>query len=417
MTFKKDLSIEFAGVECLNPFFLASSPVCNNYDMIAKAFEDGWAGVFYKNQDSVPEHEISPIFGVRDMGGPWSMFKNCEHASQNTFEQNAEFMYRLKRDYPEHRIFATLMGGSDEDWINLVKSADQIGIDGVELNMSCPHMGRDNMGSDVGCNPELVEKYTKAARSATKMAVIAKMTPNITNMIPSAMAAVRGGADGISAINTVKSIMDIDKDLFTTEPVVNGKSAISGMSGRAVKPIALRFINEMGQFPGLQGVPISGVGGVYTWEDALDFLLLGARNVQICTSVMEYGYRIVEDIISGLSYWMEEKGYDKLDDFVGLALKNITTPSEFTRTFKIRPAFDHDKCVGCGRCYVSCYDGGHQAIDWDEETRRPSLNTDRCVGCHLCQKVCPVQGCITPGEVAFDEGAKKEEIIYKKSFK
>ena len=231
------------------------------------------------------------------------------------------------------------------------------------------------------------------------------------------MAAVRGGADGISAINTVKSIMDIDKDLFTTEPVVNGKSAISGMSGRAVKPIALRFINEMGQFPGLQGVPISGVGGVYTWEDALDFLLLGARNVQICTSVMEYGYRIVEDIISGLSYWMEEKGYDKLDDFVGLALKNITTPSEFTRTFKIRPAFDHDKCVGCGRCYVSCYDGGHQAIDWDEETRRPSLNTDRCVGCHLCQKVCPVQGCITPGEVAFDEGAKKEEIIYKKSFK
>lgn len=417
MAFKKDLSIEFAGVKCLNPFFLASSPVCNNYDMIAKAFEAGWAGVFYKNQDSVPEHEISPIFGVTDMGGPWSMFKNCEHASQNSFEENAEFMHRLKRDYPEHRIFATLMGGSDEDWKNLVKMASEIGIDGVELNMSCPHMGRDNMGSDVGCNPELVEQYARAARSVTDMPIIAKMTPNITNMIPSAMAAIKGGASGVSAINTVKSIIDIDKDLLTTEPVVNGKSAISGLSGKAVKPIALRFINEMAQYPGLKDVPISGVGGVYTWEDALDFLLLGARNVQICTSVMEYGYRILEDIVSGISYWMEEKGFETLDDVVGLALRNITTPSEFTRTFKIRPAFDHDTCIGCGRCYVSCYDGGHQAIDWDDELRRPSLNTDRCVGCHLCQKVCPVPGCITPGEVAFDEGAAREDIVYKKSFR
>ncbi len=416
MAFKKDLSIEFAGVKCLNPFFLASSPVCNNYDMIAKSFEEGWAGVFYKNQDSVPEHEISPIFGVSDMGGPWSMFKNCEHASQNTMEQNLEYMMRLKRDYPEHRIFATLMGGSDEDWTNLVKCASQAGIDGIELNMSCPHMGRDNMGSDVGCNPDLVEQYTKAARKGTDIPIIAKMTPNITNMIPSAMAAVRGGADGISAINTVKSIIGLDKDLLTTEPVVNGKSAVSGLSGKAVKPISLRFISEMAQYPGLKDIPISGVGGVYTWEDALDFLLLGARNVQVCTSVMEYGYRIIEDIISGLSYWMEEKGFDRLDDVIGLAIPNITSPSEFTRTFKIRPEFNHDKCIGCGRCYVSCYDGGHQAIDWDDEKRRPSLNTDKCVGCHLCQKVCPVIDCITPGEVVFDEGAEKEDIVYKTSF-
>ena len=403
--YQKDLSIEFAGVKCLNPFFLASSPVCNNYDMIAKSFETGWAGVFYKNQDSVPEHEISPIFGVSDMGGPWSMFKNCEHASQNSMEQNMEYMMRLKRDYPEHRIFATLMGGSDEDWTSLVEMACQAGIDGVELNMSCPHMGRDNMGSDVGCNPELVEQYAKAARKGTDLAIIAKMTPNITNMIPSALAAIKGGADGISAINTVKSIMDLDKDLMTTEPVVNGKSAISGLSGKAVKPIALRFILEMAKYPGLKDVPLSGIGGVYTWEDALDFLLCGARNVQVCTSVMEYGYRLVEDIISGLSYWMDEK-----------AVPNITSPSEFTRTFKIRPEFDHDKCIGCGRCYVSCFDGGHQAINWLDKERRPELNTDKCVGCHLCQKVCPVPDCIRPGEVVFDEGAEHETITFKTKF-
>ena len=383
--YQKDLSIEFAGVKCLNPFFLASSPVCNNYDMIAKSFETGWAGVFYKNQDSVPEHEISPIFGVSDMGGPWSMFKNCEHASQNSMEQNMEYMMRLKRDYPEHRIFATLMGGSDEDWTSLVEMACQAGIDGVELNMSCPHMGRDNMGSDVGCNPELVEQYAKAARKGTDLAIIAKMTPNITNMIPSALAAIKGGADGISAINTVKSIMDLDKDLMTTEPVVNGKSAISGLSGKAVKPIALRFILEMAKYPGLKDVPLSGIGGVYTWEDALDFLLCGARNVQVCTSVMEYGYRLVEDIISGLSYWMDEKGFEKLDEVVGLAVPNITSPSEFTRTFKIRPEFDHDKCIGCGRCEDVCW---YRGIALEG---RKAQKTENCIGCGYCFQVCPTK--------------------------
>lgn len=420
MAFKKDLSIDFAGVRCLNPFFLASSPVCNNYEQIAKAFDEGWAGVFYKNQDSVAEHEISPIFGVpeEDMGRPWSMFKNCEHASQNTMEENMEYMMRLKRDYPEHRIFATLMGGDDADWMDLVTSAQQAGIDGVELNLSCPHMGRDNMGSDVGCNPPLVEQYTRAAKKAAKegLVVIAKMTPNITNMIPSAMAAMRGGADGISAINTVKSIIGIDRDLLTTEPVVNGKSAVSGLSGRAVKPISLRFLSDMKQYPDLRDIPMSGIGGVYTWEDALDFLLLGATNIQVCTSVMEYGYRILDDIISGLSYYMEEKGYEKLDDLVGLALPNITSPSSFTRTFKIQPSFDREKCIGCGRCYVSCYDGGHQAIEWLDEERKPRLIKEKCVGCHLCQKVCPVHDCIMPGEVIFDEGAKHENITYKTDF-
>ncbi len=420
MAFKKDLSVDFAGVKCLNPFFLASSPVGNNYDMISKAFEAGWGGVFYKNQDSVPEHEISPIFGVEegDVGRSWGMFKNCEHASQNSMEQNLDYMRRLKEHYPEHRIFATIMGGSDEDWTNLVVSVAQAGIDGVELNMSCPHMGRDNMGADVGCNPALVEQYTRVAKKAARsgLKVITKMTPNITNMVPSALAAKNGGADGVSAINTVKSIIDLDKDLFTTEPVVNGKSAISGLSGRAVKPISLRFLCEMKQNPGLKDFPISSIGGVYTWEDAVDYLLLGATNIQVCTSIMEYGYRIIDDITSGLSYWMDEKGFEKLDDFIGKALPNIVSPSQFTRTFKIHPAFNHDKCIGCGRCYVSCYDGGHQAIKWLDEERRPQLIEENCVGCHLCQKVCPVINCITPGEVVFDEGAKPEKIVYKKNF-
>ncbi len=417
MSVKKDLSIEFAGIKCRNPFFLSSSPVGNNYDMIAKCFEAGWGGVFYKTIDLWKENEISPIFGsYGNAGEPWIGFKNCEHASQNTLEENLEHMRRLKRDYPDHVIFASFMGQTEEDWKLLCSYAEQADADGIEINLSCPHMGRENMGSDVGTNPQLVESFTRAAVSGTNLPVIAKMTPNVTSMIPPALAAIKGGAAGISAINTVKSVIDIDKDLFTTQPVINGKSAISGYSGAAVKPIALRFITEMAGYPELKGVPLSGVGGIYTWSDALDFLLVGARNVQVTTAVMEYGYRIVEDMISGMQHYMDEKGFNSLDELVGKAVPNIVSPSELTRTYQIRPDFNEEKCVGCGRCYVSCYDGGHQAIEWDSEKRRPKLNKDHCVGCHLCQRVCPVQDCILPGELVWREGCQPEELKLKETF-
>ena len=385
--------------------------------MISNCFEAGWGGVFYKTIDLWNENEISPIFGsYGNAGEPWTGFKNCEHASQNTLEENLEHMRRLKRDYPDHVIFASFMGQTEDDWKLLCSYAEQADADGIEINLSCPHMGRENMGSDVGTNPNLVESFTRASVSGTKLPVIAKMTPNVTNMIPSALAAMKGGAAGISAINTVKSVIDLDRDLFTTQPVINGKSAISGLSGAAVKPIALRFMTEMGNCPELEGVPMSGVGGIYTWTDALDYLLVGARNVQVTTAVMEYGYRIVEDMISGMQHYMDEKGFNSLDELVGKALPNIVSPSELTRTYQIRPSFDEEKCVGCGRCYVSCYDGGHQAIKWNDEKRRPELDTDHCVGCHLCQKVCPVSDCILPGELVWREGCSPENLMLKEIF-
>lgn len=417
MSINKDLSIEFAGISCKNPFFLSSSPVGNHYDMIAKCFEAGWGGVFYKTIDFWNENEISPIFeSYGNRGEPWVGFKNCEHASQNTLEENLEHMRRLKRDYPDHVIFASFMGQTEDDWKLLCSYAQQADVDGVEINLSCPHMGRENMGSDAGTNPKLVESFTKAAVSGTDLPVIAKMTPNVTNMIPSALGAMKGGATGLSAINTVKSVVNIDRDLFTTAPVINGKSAISGLSGTAVKPIALRFITEMASAAELKGVPISGVGGIYTWSDALDFLLVGARNVQVTTAIMEYGYRIVEDMISGMQYYMEEKGFASLDELIGKALPNIVSASELTRTYQIRPDFNEEKCVGCGRCYVSCYDGGHQAIKWNDDKRRPELDTDHCVGCHLCQKVCPVMDCILPGDLVWRDGSTSEELLLKEQF-
>ena len=409
MAIKKDLSIDYLGVKCENPFFLSSSPVGGNYDMVAKCFETGWGGCFFKTIGIFVADECSPRFDNTNKEGiPWVGFKNMEQISDKPTEKNFEFIYRLKRDYPDKVLVATIMGSSDKEWFDLAKMCDQAGADLIEGNFSCPQMTSHAMGSDVGSDPALVERYTKAVVKATKIPFIAKMTPNITTMEPPARAAAKGGAKGISAINTVKSITNLDLDNMTALPVVNGKSSISGYSGAAVRPIALRFVANLCSDPDLlkKAIQISGVGGIETWRDALEFLLLGCRNVQVTTAVMQYGYRIVEDLISGLSHWMDERGYENLDEFIGMALPNIIPAEDLDRSFKILPNFDNKKCVGCGRCYVSCYDGGHQAIDWDAKKRRPVLN-DECVGCHLCLNVCPVKDCITPGEIEWKGRPKK----------
>lgn len=416
MGIKKDLSIDYLGVKCKNPFFLSSSPVGSNYEMVAKSFEAGWGGVFYKTVGIFVADECSPRFdNVNKEGLPWVGFKNMEQISDKATELNFENMMKLKKDYPDHIMVASIMGSTEEEWKQLAKMAEEAGADLIEGNFSCPQMTSHAMGSDVGTNLELLEAYSKAVASATKIPFIAKMTPNITTMQEAARAAIKGGAKGISAINTIKSITNIDFENNTAMPVVDGKSSISGYSGAAVKPIALRFAAQCLQDEIVGKYPFSGIGGIETWRDALEFLLIGCENVQVTTGIMQYGYRIVEDMISGLSHWMDERGYNKLTDFIGTALPNIIPAEDLNRDFKIRVEFNEDKCVGCGRCYVSCYDAAHQAIDWDEEKRRPKLN-DNCVGCHLCLNVCPVMDCITPGEIVFKDGRKEKEIVIKKSY-
>ena len=414
MTFQKDLSIEFLGVKCENPFFLSSSPVCSNYDMIKKAYDAGWAGVFYKTIGIFIPDECSPRFDINTKEStPWTGFKNMEQISDKPLEVNLEYIRRLKKDYPTKVTGVSIMGSTEEEWRILAKKVTEAGADLIELNFSCPQMTSHAMGADVGQNPDLVYQYTKAVKESTHVPVIAKMTPNIGDMSVPALAAIKAGADAISTINTIKSITNIDLDNMTAMPVVNGKSSVSGYSGAAVKPIGLRFMHELKTHPEVKHIPISGMGGVETWEDALEYILLGASNVQVTTSVMQYGYRIVEDMISGLSYYMEERQIDSLDELVGAAIGQIIPAEDLDRDFMIIPNIDEDKCLGCGRCYVSCYDAGHQAIDWNSEDRKPIIN-DNCVGCHLCLNVCPVFGCITPGEIKFKENAKKREIKLQK---
>lgn len=405
---KKDLSIDFLGVHFENPFCLSSSPVGNCYDMCKKAYDTGWGGIVFKTIG--PKHflidEVSPRFDVLNKEGtPFIGFKNMEQIAEHPLEENLADVRRLKKEYPNKVLIASIMGTNEEDWVELARLVTEAGADMIEMNLSCPQMTSHAMGSDVGANPELCKKYCAAVKRGSKLPMMAKMTPNIMDMVPVAKACLEGGADGIATINTVKSVANIDLDRKIGMPIVNGKSSISGYSGKAVKPIALRFLQQLRTGEGLSNLPISGIGGIETWEDAAEFILLGASTLQVTTGIMQYGYRIVKDMKNGLMYYMEDQGVEHLKDLVGLANKNIIPAEELDRDYKVYPKINEDTCIGCGRCYISCYDGAHQAMIWDEENRRPSCDKDKCVGCHLCALVCPVNA-ITKGEVVLKPGRK-----------
>lgn len=305
---------------------------------------------------------------------------------------------KLKTEFPNKVIIASIMGKNEDEWEYLAKEVTKAGADLIELNFSCPNMKYKGTGSDVGQDPKAVKIYTETVRRSTNLPILAKMTPNISDMKIPARAAKEGGADGISAINTIKSITNVDIDTCIPEPQVNGKSSLGGYSGYAVKPIALRYIAEMANDLKLKNMNYSAMGGVYTWKDAVEFMLLGATSIQITTAVMEYGYRIIDDLILGLKIYMKEKNYNNVSDFVGLAKNNLINNDQLDKDTVEFPKFNYEKCIGCGRCYISCMDGGHQAISFNKETRKPSLNGRKCVGCHLCKLVCPQNAISTVGK-------------------
>ena len=271
------LKCDLCGVILENPFLLSSSVVASTYDMCARAFEAGWAGACFKTVCSLDIHEASPRFSaIKGDNGSIIGFKNIEQLSDHSVAENMEIFRRLKKNYPSKFILASIMGqneeeweylagrvteaGADciecnfscpnmeqneEEWESLAMLCEENGADAVELNFSCPNMQEDGLGSDIGQVPELVERFTRAAKRSTKIPILAKLTPNVATMSPAAEAALRGGADGIAAINTIKSIVGVSPYTFVSAPAIKGKSAVGGYSGSAVKPIALRFISEM----------------------------------------------------------------------------------------------------------------------------------------------------------------------------
>ncbi|NLI77602.1 MAG: NAD-dependent dihydropyrimidine dehydrogenase subunit PreA [Candidatus Riflebacteria bacterium] len=392
-----DLSIDFCGVRFLNPFLLSSSPVSNSAEMVGRAFEAGWGGVAYKTlvTDRIPIHHPSPrMHGYHYGDARLVGLQNVEQTTDRGLEPNLRDIAWLKKKYPKHIVMASIMGFANQEWADLAKACTDAGADLLELNFSCPHMTVEGSGYKVGQAFDLVQKFTETVRNVTKLPLVAKMTPNIADMNEPAMAAKRGGANGISAINTVGGISEVGLDDYVPRPNVFGKGAMSGYSGPAVKPIGLKFIAQMAKNPDL-GLPLSGMGGVETWVDALEYLLVGASTVQVTTGIIHYGYRIVEDMIEGLSDYMAQRKIKRVADLVGKAVRNVHETGEFDVMRQGIAQYDLDRCVGCGQCYIVCRDAGGSALEWDAKKRRPQLDEDTCLSCMVCSFVCPVTGLIS----------------------
>jgi dihydropyrimidine dehydrogenase (NAD+) subunit PreA len=403
-----DLRNEFAGIRSPNPFWLASGPPTDKEVNVVRALEAGWGGVVWKTiGEDPPIVNVSSRYGAlhgadrRVIG-----FNNIELISDRTLEVNLREIKAIKRNWPDRAMVVSIMVPCDEDsWKNILARVEETGADGIELNFGCPHgMSERGMGSVVGQVPEYVEMVTRWCKKHTRMPVIVKLTPNITDIRVPARAARAGGADAVSLINTINSIIGVDLEIMAPTPTVDGKGTHGGFCGEAVKPIALHMVAEIARDAETAGLPISGIGGITAWRDAAEFMALGAGNVQVCTAAMVYGFKIIEDMVDGLANWMDDKGYATCGDFVGGAIPNVTDWQLLNMNYKTVARIDQTSCIQCGRCYIACQDTEHQSITAKrvDSGRYYEIVGDDCVGCNLCSHVCPVPKCVSM--IAVDTG-------------
>jgi len=395
-----NLKSDFIGIKSPNPFWLASAPPTDKSYNVRRAFDAGWGGVVWK---TVGE-EGPPIVNVNGprYGAIWGAdrrllgLNNLELITDRPLEINLQEMKEVKRDYPDRALIASLMVPCvEEAWKKILPLVEETGADGVELNFGCPHgMSERGMGAAVGQVPEYIEMVTRWVKQYTRMPCIVKLTPNITDILKPAEAALSGGADAVSLINTISSITSVNLDLFAPEPTIGTKGTHGGYCGPAVKPIALNMIADIARSPNTSGLPISGIGGVTTWRDAAEFMVMGAGNVQVCTAAMTYGFKIVEEMISGLSDWMDEKHITSTGDIVGKAIPNYTDWQYLNLNYVAKAKINQDLCINCGRCFAACEDTSHQAISMSDD-RKFTVIDEECVACNLCVNVCPVDNCIT----------------------
>jgi dihydropyrimidine dehydrogenase (NAD+) subunit PreA len=427
-----DLSIEFCGVRAPNPFWLASAPPTNSEYQVRRAFDAGWGGAVWKTLGHEPIVNVSSRYGGLDYDGRKLVgLNNIELITDRTLEVNLREIARVKKAHPGHALFVSLMVESKrEAWHDIVKRTQDTGADGIELNFGCPHgMNERGMGSAVGQVPDYARMITGWVKEVATVPVMVKLTPNVTDVTPIGRAAVAGGADALSLINTLNSVMGVDLDTLAPKPAVRGLGSHGGYCGPAVKPVALHMVAALAGDPTIK-VPISGIGGIQAWQDAVEFFLLGAGSVQVCTAVMHYGFRIIEQLVSGLEGWMLEKGFQRLSNFVGRSVPRLKPWGELDLNYKIVAEIDQGKCIHCGLCYIACEDGAHQSIRRERVPVRDfvrsdghgahvlrsgglevlpgaggdtinvyTVKKDTCVGCNLCSLVCPVEGCVSMKEV------------------
>ena len=396
-----DLRNNFVGIKSPNPFWLASAPPTDKEYNVVRAFKAGWGGVVWKTLGEDP-----PIVNVTSRYGALHHadqkmigFNNIELITDRPLDVNLREIKQVKRDWPDRAMVVSLMVPCEEaPWAKILKQVEETGADAVELNFGCPHgMSERGMGSAVGQVPDYVEMVARWCKANTRMPVLVKLTPNVTSILGPARAAKKGGADGVSLINTINSITAVNLDEMAPEPTVDGKGTHGGYCGPAVKPIALHMVAEIARDRDTKGLPISAIGGIATWRDAAEFIALSAGTAQVCTAAMHFGFKIVDDMIDGLGNWMDGKGYRTVDDFRGKAVPNVTDWQFLNMNHKLIASIDQDMCIKCGLCHIACEDTSHQAIAAQKSNgrRRYEVIDEECVGCNLCQHVCPVPECIS----------------------
>ena len=405
-----DISSNFLGIKSPNPFWLASAPPTDKEVNVVRAFEAGWGGVVWKTLGEDP-----PVVNVS--GPRYSTLmsqdrrviglNNIELITDRPLRTNLEEIARVKRAWPDRAMIVSLMVPcTEQSWKAILPMVEDTGADGIELNFGCPHgMSERGMGSAVGQVPEYIQMVTAWCKQYSRLPVIVKLTPNITDVRQPARAAKAGGADAVSLINTINSIMGVDLDRMVMHPSTDGWGSHGGYCGPAVKPIAQNMVAEIARDPLTAGLPISGIGGITTWRDAAEYIALGCGTVQVCTAAMVYGFKIVQDLCNGLSNYMDEKGYASLDAMRGLAVPTVKNWNQLNLNYVEKAVINQDSCIQCGRCHIVCEDTSHQAIFATKDGQRHfEVNEAECVGCNLCVSICPVPDTITmrrvmPGEI------------------
>ena len=396
-----DLRCTIAGIETINPFWLASAPPTDKQYNVERAFAAGWGGVVWKTLGvDPPVVNVTSRYGAhKDTGRSILGINNIELISDRPLDVNLREIEQVRKNWPDRIIIGSMMAPVEEElWKELAIKIANSGVHGIELNLGCPHgMCERGMGSAIGQVPELVEQTTRWVREVVDIPVFTKLTPNTTDILLPAEAALKGGAHAVALINTVNSIIGVDLDTMAPTPVVDGKGTHGGYCGSAVKPIALHMVAEIARSAETKGLDISAIGGITTWRDAAEFIALGANALQVCTAAMLYGFKIVEDLNEGLSDFMDAKGYKSIDDFRGMAIQNTVNWNDLNMNYDLKAVIDKDKCIECGRCHIACEDTSHQAITMKATNtgREFTVIDDECVGCNLCYHICPVPDCIT----------------------
>lgn len=391
---KNRLKVISNGLTYENPFVLASGPPTASSEQIIKAFKLGWGGAVTKTIKvaDVKSSNVTPRFAALKNRSYVYGFENIEMVSEKNADYWIDEIDRIKDLYPAKVLIASVMGTRGVDtWVEITELMNKTSADAVELNFSCPNgVTSQGLGMAIGQDNEVIEMLTKAVKSVSKIPVIVKLTPNVSSISSAANAALKGGADGICAINTVLSIAGVDLDTLTPYPNVAGKSTYGGLSGYCVKPIGLRCVAEVSSVMennNCKKASMHACGGVADWKDAAEYITLGADVTQVCTEVMLKGMQIIDKLKYGLENYLESKNFNSVEELRGAAINRLTLHSNLDRNHTVKAEIDYQKCNNCGSCIIACADSAYNAIS--NLNNKTVIDNTLCKGCSLCSFVCP----------------------------